>query len=253
MRLIVVSVLTLVISFICFLTIKFWGQSLVYTEYKHPMLQPTVTPVEFYKPSYAQLDSEIAGEHDLYLDLSITFDQKLVIPRRAWVSTEKPLRLFKYDEVKNDVILFSEIAPKLKNRKLILNLIENAQAVHESFMHEMKQIGFEKGENFIVTSPYEAPVKALKEIAPALVYGSSQPEILKIVAMQSMYLLEAASFRADVIIHPLKLRGHEFFTEELKAELKKRHKKMIIGPVNSEEESTAARQIEPLGIIISVD
>lgn len=252
MRLIVVTLLTLFISLVCFLTIKFWGQSLTYTEYKHPMLQPEQTPVEFYKPSFAALDSEIAGDHNLYLDLSVTFDQKLVIPRRVWLSTEKPLRLFKYDEVKEDVILFSEVAPKLKNKKLILNIIENAQAVHETFVHEMKQVGFEKGENFIVLSPYEAPAKALKEIAPAFVYGATQPEILKIVAMQSMYLLEAVSLRADVVIHPLKIRGHEFFNEALRDELKKRYKRMIIGPVDSEE-SAAARQLEPLGIIISVD
>lgn len=222
----------------------------MYVDYKHPMFAAQNQPLEFYKPDFAKIDEALKGDKNLFLDVTITFDQKLVIPRRNWVSTEKPLRLFAYEDVKSDVILVTDIKDLLINRKIIFNLSENAQAIHETFIYTMKLIGFEKGENFIVTSQYEAPIKALKEAAPALLYGTTQPEILRIVAMQSMYLIEAASIRADLIIHPFKIKQHDFFNEELISEFKKRHKRIIVGPVNSEELSQA-QKLQPYAIILN--
>lgn len=214
------------------------------------MLQPTQTPLEFTRPSYQNLKKVIESDKNIYLDVTVTFDQKLIIPKRTWLPTEKPIRLLSYDEIKNEVLLVAEIKDLLINKKIIFNLAENAQAIHETFVYEMKQMGFEKGENFIVTSPYEAPIKALKEIAPALVYGSTQPEILKILAMQSMFLLEAVNIRADIIIHPLKIRKHDFFSDEIVTEMKKRYKKIIVGPINAEEIGDAL-SLKPFAIILN--
>lgn len=250
MRIIIITLATLFVFFMSFLTVKFWGKGQSYTDYKHVMLQQQSTPIEFIKPGYAKLMEVIESDKNIYLDVTVTFDQRLVVPKRKWQTTEKPVRLFNYDEVKNDVILVADIREPLRQKKIIFNLAENAQAIHETFMHEMKQIGFEKGENFIVTSQFEAPVKALKEIAPALVYGSTQPEILKIVAMQSMHVLEAATIRADIIIHPLKIRNQDFFNDEIVQEMKRRYKKIIIGPVNIEE-LTEAQRLQPFAIIIN--
>lgn len=214
------------------------------------MLQAEPAPIEFMRPNFEHLDETIAGPNNIYLDVTVTFDQKLVIPRRKWLSTERPLRLFSYDEVKKDVILVADIKDALAQKKIIFNLVENAQAIHETFIHDIKKIGLESGQNFIVTSPFEAPLKALKEIAPALIYGSSQPEILKIVAMQSMFLLEATNLRADVIIHPIKIRQHDFFNEDLLAELKRRYKKIIVGPLDSTE-LEQAKALSPFAVIIN--
>ena len=250
MRILIVSIATLIIFFISFLTVKFWGKSQHFTDYKHPMLQAENLPIEYFRPSYQYLDEVIKSKQNIYLDVTVTFDQKLVIPKRKWLSTEKPLRLLSYEEVKNDVLLVSDIKEFLKNKKIIFNFVENAQAIHETFIHDMKNIGLESGQNFIVTSDFEAPLKALKELAPALIYGSSKPEILKIVAMQSMYLLEAASLRADIIIHPLKIHQQDFFNDTLLLELNRRFKKIIVGPIELNE-LTKAESLKPLAIIIN--
>lgn len=264
MKIIMISLATLFVFFISHLSIKFWGKAQVYTDYKHTMLQvasngaqnttpsttPTATPIEFIRPSYEHLQEILMSNKNVYLDVTVTFDQKLVIPRRKWLATEKPVRLFTYMEVKDQVLLVTEIKDFLKKKKIIFNLNENAQAIHQTFMHDMKLIGLDKGENFIVTSQFESPLKALKEIAPALVYGSTQPEILKIVAMQSMHLLEATNIRADVIIHPLKIRQHHFYNAEIISEMNKRFKKIVVGPINPEE-LTAARALKPFAIILN--
>lgn len=250
MRIVVVTISSLLVFFIGLLTVKFWGKAQTYTPYNHAMLREQGAPIEFYKPSYERLNEALASAKNLFLDVTVTFDQKLVIPRRKFVATEKPIKLFKYDEIKNDVLLVADLKERLLGRKIIFNLVDNARAIHETFIFDLKAMGMDKGDNFIVTSQYEAPIKALKELAPAFVYGSTQPEILKIVAMQSMYVLEAVSIRADVIIHPLKIRNQFFYNNEILEELKRRHKKIIIGPISADELPNA-RQLNPFGFILN--
>lgn len=250
MRLIVISIATLFVFSICFYTVKYWGKSQHYTEYKHPLLQSEPQPLLFINPSFEHLTEVINSEQNIFLDVTVTFDQKLVIPKRKWLRTEKPIRLFSYEDIKNDVLLVVDIKNNLINKKIIFNFVENAQAIHETFVHDMKEIGLENGKNFIITSEFEAPLKALKEIAPALIFGSSKPEILKIVAMQSMFLLEATTLRADVIIHPLKIYKHDFFNDEILIELGRRYKKIIVGPIDEADEMIA-KELHPFAIIIN--
>lgn len=250
MRIIIITIATLFVFFIGLFTVKFWGKGQVYSDYNHPMMLQHSTPIEYIKPTYEHLKEVIDSDKNIYLDVTVTFDQKLVIPKRKWLATEKPIHLFNHDEIKNDVLLVTDLKAQLLTKKIIFNMVDNARAIHETFMYDMQKMGLEKGQNFIVTSQFEAPLKALKEIAPALVYGSTQPEILKIVAMQSMYLLEATTLRADVIIHPLKIHKHNFFNEEILAEMKRRYKKLIVGPIN-QDELPEAQRLQPLGVILN--
>jgi hypothetical protein len=179
----------------------------------------------------------------------VTGDQKLIVPKRAWKQEEKPIRYSKLEEIKQDVLVLEDYKDLLRSKKIIFNIIENSAAVHENFVHNMKELGLEKGENFIVFSPYEAPIKSLKELAPAYLYGTTQPEILKILAMNSMYLIEAANIRADFIIHPLQIRKQTFFVDSLVQEFKRRNKKIIVGPIQAAEKEEAVK-LNPYGLII---
>ena len=253
MRIVLVTICSLIASLIVFWTVKFWGRSLHFTAYDHPIYtfyNINSKPIIFVKPLPTNLESTLTGADNLYLDVASTADQKVVLPRKIWGAKEKPIRYSMYEDIKSDVVLLSDCKEKLANKKIIFNLFENAQAGHAIFFDEIKKMGWEKGENLIVTSPYEAMAKALKDIAPALLYGSTQPEILRLVAMKSMMLIEAVSFRADVVIHPPLIRNQNFYTEDLLREIKRRHKKIIVGPINSAD-LDVAQQLNPLGIIIN--
>jgi len=250
MRIIIVSLCSIFVVFLCFWIVKLWGQSQVFPEYKHPMYSISSSePIEFIKPSYAHLEKEIQEKTFLFLDVAITLDQKLVAPKRLWSQKEKSIQYLNYDEIKNDALLLQNYKEILKKKKIIFNLIENSQAAHENFFYNMQQLDLEKGDNFIVTSPYEAPIKALKDLAPSFLFATTQPEILKILAMGSMYLYEAVNIRADLILHPLKIRNQGFFTEDFLKELRRRRKRIIVGPI-SEAEKTEAVKLSPYGLVI---
>jgi len=253
MRIIAVTIASLLVSFIIFLTVKFWGQSHVYPDFKHPLFtagEQANGPLIFIKPSFANLEQAIKDEPNLYLDVVSTVDGRLAIAKKEWSPKIKPIRNSTYEEIKNDLILIYDLKDILPQKKVIFNIAENAQAGHAIFLEEIKKANLGKGENFIVTSPYEAMASALKELAPTFIYGSTQPEILKIAAMRSMYLLEALNLRADVVIYPLKIRNQDFFGEDLLNELKRRHKRFIVGPIEKEE-LPQAEALKPFGIIIN--
>ena len=152
MRIIVVTICSLIVFFIGLLTVKFWGKAQTFPEYNHAMLQEQGTPIEFFKPNYDRLNEALASAKNLFLDVTVTFDQKLVIPKRKFVATEKPIKLFKYDEIKNDVLLVTDLKDRLINRKIIFNMVDNARAIHETFLFDLKAMGMDKGDTFIVTS-----------------------------------------------------------------------------------------------------
>lgn len=252
MRIILVTICSLIFSLIIFWTIKFWGRSQTYVTYPHPLFayaEQTKKPLFFIKPSPIVVDHALHGAENLYLDVATTGDQKVVIAKRAWTKKEKPIRYLNYEDIKADVLLLSDIKTELISRKLILNLSENAQAGHMIFFDELKKLGMDKGENMIVTSPYEAMIKALKEVAPTFLYGSTQPEILKIAAMKSMWLIEALNLRADIVIHPLMIKNEKFFDETLLTELHRRQKNFIVGPID-DVQITEALALKPWGIIV---
>ena len=252
MRIFLVTLGSLFFCTIIFWTIKFWGRSQVFSEYPHPLFEYAKKqhgPLYFIKPSPHLVEQDLDSAENLYLDVATTGDQKVVVAKEIWDLKKKPIRFSNYEDIKNDVILLSSLKEKLIQKKFIFNLSENAQAGHMIFFDELKSLQIEKGENFIITSPYEALIKALKEVAPALLYGSTQPEILKMTAMKSMGLIEALTLRADIIIYPLRINKQKFYDETLQDELRRRHKNFIVGPI-SESEMEEAKALKPWGIII---
>lgn len=252
MRIFLISIGSLFFCLIIFWTIKFWGRSQVFTEYPHPLFEYAATqsrPLYFIKPQPRLVEKALDSVENLYLDVATTGDQKVVVAKKVWELKKKPIRYLNYEDIKNDVILLLDVKNKLSNRKLIFNLSENVQAGHMIFFDELKNLGLEKGENFIVTSPYEALAKALKEVAPTFLYGSTQPEILKIVAMESMGLIEALKLRADIIIYPLKIKNQKFYDETLLQELSRRRMHFIVGPIDNAQVEEA-KALNPWGIIV---
>jgi hypothetical protein len=246
MRVIFVSLGVLFVVFLCVLITKFWGKSQSFVDYSHPFTASAPADLRFVKPSYEKLEAAIESESPLFLDVGITRDGKLVLPKADF---KKPIRNADLSEIKDQVLLLSDFSEKLRSRRIIFNILDSVIAVHEVFVHGMKEIGYEKGENFLVTSEYEQPVKTLKELMPSWLYGSSRPEILKIMAMQSMFVLEAATIRADFVIHPLMIRKQKFFNDDLLNELKRRHKRFIVGPISPQDEAEA-RLLQPFAVIV---
>lgn len=252
MRIIQAILASLFVCVIVFFTVKFWGLSQPYADYKHPFYETSEILI-FKKPQFANVEQVLMNSTDnVYLDIANTKDQKVVIVATnadQSIDHTKDIRNKLYADVEKDVLLLNKFKDQLQKRKIIFNLVENAIAGHLIFIDEIKALGLEKGENFIVTTPYEVLAKSIKELQPTFLYGTSQPEILKLKAMESLGLIEAATMRADILIYPLTYYKQPFYTETLQNELKRRFKKIIAGPI-SPGEIEEAKKLNPLGIIV---
>ncbi len=246
MRLFFSVFISLFVSSVFFFTVKFWGQSQRYIDYNHAFYSNIQTPLVFEKSTEKTLIENLQSNKNLYIDIAITLDQQIVLPLQ---SENTKFRSANYNEIKKTAVLMSDYAAQLKGRRLILNLIENPIAGPDIILNELKKMGFDKENNFVFTSPYDAQMKDLKEKAPAYLFGTTNPEILRIKSMESVYLMEASVFRSDIVIHPLNFYHEAFFSETLLKDLKRRFKRFIVGPLKPEQIEDA-KKLNPLGIII---
>lgn len=246
MRLFFSVFISLFVSAIFFFTIKFWGLSQRYIDYSHPFYSQVQAPLVFEKSNSKTLIDNLNSDKNLYLDIALTLDQQIVLPLNS-VNTK--YRAQNFNQITEPAALMSDYAMKLKNRRLILNLIENPIAGPDIMLAELKKMGFEKAENLVFTSPFDAQMKDLKEKAPAYLFATTNPEILRIKSMESVFLIEASVFRSDIVIHSLNFYHETFFTTTLLNDLKRRFKRFIVGPINPDQ-LEEAKKLNPLGIVI---
>ncbi len=246
MRLFFSVFISLFVSAVFFFTVKFWGQSQRYIDYNHAFYSNVQAPLIFEKSTEKTLVENLQSNKNLYLDIAITLDQQIVLPLQ---SENTKFRSVNFNDVKSSAVLMSDYATQLNGRRFILNLIENPIAGPDIILNELKKMGFDKENNFVFTSPYDAQMKDLKEKVPAYLFGTTNPEILRIKSMESVYLMEASVFRSDIVIHPINFYREAFFTETLLKDLKRRFKRFIVGPIKPEQ-IEEAKKLNPLGIII---
>lgn len=233
MRLLVSTIIAVTVSCAIFIIVKMWGISQPFIDYMHPFLDSSAKPVVFHalKPEWSIEDIEKSHKKFLYLNFGVTQDEIPVIPRKDLGQIRSKM----YATIKNDVYTAEQIAVILKDKKIIFNILENPIAGPEIFIDFINKVGFSESRNFLVTSPFEVPLKYIKEKQPTFYFGTSQPEILRIKALENMWLVEAATFRADVVIHAPTYYKQTFFTPVLLTELKRRFKRYIVGPASPAE------------------
>ncbi len=251
MRILIITLGTAVVCLIIFLILKIWGGSQTFINYPHPFYNQTkaTETILFEKPKFSQI-SEILknSKNNIYLDIATTKDGIIVIHEVNKYQTSS-FRNKYFKDIKDIVLNLADFKNDLKNRKIIFNLTENAIAGDKTLIEEFQKIGLDDKSEILISAPYEVMSKSLKELAPTYIFAASLPEILRLKAMESFYLIETASLRADVIIHTLYYYKKLFFTETFIHEIKRRNKKMIIGPI-PQSEFEEALKLKPLGIVL---
>ena len=255
MRLVASIIIALFISTILFFITKLWGTSYQYIDYKHPFYENIQTPLQFKAvKNTTELQHLAQTEQALYVKLAITADQKVIVhfsEQQTTTFRNKLLSELSKEIAEGLVVELALAVPMISNHKVIFDLTENPMSGPDIILTEFKKNNLSEGKQFIFTGGYEAPIKELKTSMPAWLFGATQPEILKIKALESLYLIEAAIYRADFIIHPLKYYNKDFFTETLLNDTKRRFKRIIIGPIKSSAELDESLKLKPFGVIIS--
>jgi len=249
MRLFIISLSVLFVVAFSLVIVRFWGSAQTYSPYQHPVADFLSQPRQFIQPQ--SLDSLHALPADQALFLNLTVSKNAVFGVNF--DSKKPsLHEFEDSKWPATAIKFSDLLPQLKNRCVILNIVDNVGGIHT---HVQKMLGdhqIKESECFILTSETESVVKATKEILPRYVYGSAKAEIMTMIAMQSMFILPAFKIRSDVLVAPLRnIHGQMILNEGLIEEAHHQFKKVIIGPLQEPTDIEMAQSLKADGVILS--
>ena len=260
MRLVLSIFASLIVSAIAFMIVKFWGMSQVFIDYKHPfytLAEEQKTPLLFLD-LYDNWSLETSEKkfielqfQGIYVHVAVTSDQKTVVLKKPI----QMVRKFKYSEIQNDVYTAAEVKQFFKGKRVVLNFLENPISGPELIQEFLKESDLIQNNLFAILSPYDPPMRFLKEQQPTFLFGTTQPEILRIKALESIGLAEATTFRADLVVHEWDFYGEPFFSDTLVKEMSKRFKRLVVGPVEQAQwedlnTNEKIRSINPFIVVV---
>ena len=131
--------------------------------------------------------------------------------------------------------------------RFVLNLVDNAMDVHVTVVDAISALNPDK--RTLVQSEANVVIDSVKTLKPAWLYGTSVPDLARMLTFDSLYILPAIQFKGDVFIAPFRISKRDAFNADIIAEMRRRHKKVILGPLKSAEEYAKAQTYSPDGYI----
>jgi hypothetical protein len=131
----------------------------------------------------------------------------------------------------------------------VINCNDNVDSIH---LQLMKAIEDAKAlDRVMIQSDYNTILISAKQLQPMVVFGSTVADLTRLKTFDSMFLLPAAPFKGDVFFTPLTYRNRSVINKDIVQEMKRRFKKVFIGPLNSHDELETAKQYEPDGLFVA--
>jgi hypothetical protein len=215
-------------------SVYFWGLGRVFPKYNHPFFAEK-TPWIILPLSWTE---ELSKYPNTIIWLNIFKEKNQTL---SVLSENK-------DPGKN--LALSEVLNKVGNRRVIFNIISNVEDIDRQMLAFIKDSG--KSEQILVQSDFDIILRAMKDQDANHPYGSSQSDRLRFntfkgMALWSNGLLPATPFKGDVYISPLKWKNISLINEQIRNELRRRQKFIILGPLTNKEEVNQAESLNPDG------
>lgn len=243
MRLITLILGSLLVLFIVFMAARMWGESQTFKPYNAPFLQ-LETPVVIV-PWEQNFLLEQHPKLILWADVYRAKDENILV--KPWTDRNKAVR--DLDQAANPSRpLLKELLEKFPTTKFVINCNDNVQDIQRQLtqvIREAKAI-----DRVMIQSEYNTILTSVKEIEPTLIFGATVADVMRLKTFESMWLLPTAPFTGDVFFAPLKYRGRNAVSKDIILEMKKRFKKVFLGPLKTAEEVGEARGYEPDGIFV---
>ena len=265
MRVLIISITSIFVVFSILFTLRIWGLGFPVSEFQSDFFNAKPPWMAFEITTESEVEQVLKRSPDavLFLDLRLSADQILFIQAPQIFEQSLQQEKFKkedykgryvtnynYDFLKKEfpgIFPLEDILKKYPQQRLILNLIDNAENIHKITVELLKK--YNLGKNVVIHSPIDVVLKSIKELEPLWTFGTSQAEITRLLSLNSLWVLPAASMRSDVYISPLKIMNREVYNEEINSEFLRRKKKIMLGPLLSMDEFEQAKKFNPHGYI----
>ena len=264
MKLLGICLGALLFAFMAWATMWFWGQGLTYKPYDHPLMSWTQTDGKSLKAlstdNFDEASAFMQKNPDgiLYLNIRVSgngqlftatpqeleFISKLSSANTTVYKGNKNF-YYSYDFLKSQAPGIKTVDEwlTLKPRFWILNIVDNAIDIDRYITEWVEKVKIEN--QIVITSEADIVISSLKELHPLWVYGTSLSDLTKVLTMASINLEGLVNFRRDYFITPVILKKREVLNPKVILEMRKRYKKVAIGPVHTDQDLEKALELKP--------
>ncbi len=264
MRLLIIGLGTLLVVAFVWTTMWFWGQGLSYKPYDNPLLsweRPRG------KPRLALSTNDIQQAKDfLQRNPQGILELNLLVSRDGLFFTADSQDLQFIDKLPQtdpkdfqgshhydyDFAFLQSHAPhiipaekwlQLKPAFWILNIEDNATGINNQVVSWVEKNKI--SDKSVFTSDVDVVITSLKEKKPLWIYGTSFSDLTKILTLASVRLESIASFNRDYFITPVRWDRRYVLNHDVIGEMRRRFKKVAIGPVHTDQDRARALTLKP--------
>ncbi len=228
-----------------FLSIRFWGEGQSHRPFDSSYWKASDEKLVVI-PWEQNYFLEKNPDWILWADVYRGENQNLLV--RPWVDRDIPVK--KLEKISSPTRpLLIDLFKKFPKSRWIINCNDNVDEIHTQLAKVIEEAG--AGERVIIQSEFNTILISTKEKAPMLLYGSTIADLTRLKVFDSLFLLPAAPFKTDLYFGPLKYMSRPTINRDISQELKKRFKKIFLGPLKSVDEIQQAQDLGADGFFLA--
>lgn len=246
---------TMLFALIAFSTIRFWGQGQTYKEFQTPYFAKSNSQEKQITPPQAGPEIIVPWEQAqllkqsesliLWVNVYRTQDQNILA--QPWMDRNKAHNLLEQSANPTRPLLKDLLLQNPQNR-FVINCNANVDGIHRQLVQVIQEA--KAVDRVLLQSDYNTILTSAKELEPMMIYGSSLADLTRIKTLNALWLLPAASFKGDVLFVNLKYRGRDNIDSDIVLEMKRRFKKIFIGPLAAQKEVQQALALGADGLFV---
>lgn len=140
-----------------------------------------------------------------------------------------------------------EFYEQFPQNRFVLNIIDNVGEAHTTLVDTIKDL--KPNDRTLIQSDVLVIMTSIKEIKPEWVYGTSTPDLMRLMTFDSMFVLPSTQFKGDVFIAPFTIMKRPAFNDDIITEMRRRNKRIFLGPIENEQQFAEASRIKVEGYI----
>lgn len=272
MRVFLITIGSLFVVAVLIIMARIWGLGQSFTLYEHAFFSQTKTPLTIVKVDSidkAQQAVQLQPEAVLWLDVRFSRDKEIfVLPAaedRKFLQSKREeqakdlnklvliggkLSEYPWEQIKsffNNVVLLKDYYKMFPTNRFVLNIVDNVADAHAVLVSSLKD--FKPDERTLIQSDALVIMTSVKELKPEWLYGTSVPDLMRLLALDSMWILPATQFKGDVFIAPFKIQNKTAFNDDIIAEMRRRKKRIFLGPITNPSQLAEAQRLQVEGFI----
>lgn len=271
MRIFFITLVSLIVVGILIFMARIWGLGQNYPLYEHAFFNGPAPIIVVKTTTLEQAKEAVALRPDVVLWVDVRFSRELtpfILPASRdrefleWKRQEQeknptvPImiggRLSEYpweqiNEFFKNTPALKEFYQQFPKTRFVLNIIDNVGEAHTTLVNTIKDD--KPNERTLIQSDVLVIMTSIKELKPEWVYGTSTPDLMRLMTFDSMHVLPSTQFKGDVFIAPFVIMKRPAFNDDIIAEMRRRNKRIILGPIQSEEDFAKASRFKVEGYI----